>query len=91
MPFGLTDALATFQALMNEVLLPFLRKFVLVFFNDILIYWTSWVEHLSHFRLVLSKFHEHQLYVKKSKCAFGARSVAYLGHDISTASVTIDT
>jgi hypothetical protein len=72
MSFGRTNVQMTFQALMNEVLLPFLNKFVLVFFDNILIYNMSWAEHLCHVHLVLSKLHEHQLYVKKSKCAFGA-------------------
>jgi hypothetical protein len=90
MSFGLINASTTFQALMNEVLHLFLRRFILVFFDDILIYSASWSEHLWHVRLVLSKLQEHQLFVRRSKCSFGLQSVAYLGHVISEAGVTMD-
>jgi hypothetical protein len=83
MSFGLCSAPATFQALMNDVLRPFLRRFVLVFFDDILIYNKSWANHLCHLRTVLSELRRHTLFVKRSKCAFGVVSVAYLGHTIS--------
>jgi hypothetical protein len=89
MSFGLTNASATFQVLMNDVLRPFLHRFVLVF-NDILIYNSSWSEHLRHVRLVLEQLQVHQLFVKRSKCVFGARSVGYLGHVISAVGIAMD-
>jgi hypothetical protein len=71
MPFELTNASATFQALMHDILHDFLRGFVLVFFDDILIYSNSWSSHLQHVRVVLQRLREHQLVVKRSKCSFG--------------------
>jgi hypothetical protein len=75
---------------MNDVLRPFLCRFVLVFFDDILIYSKTWEEHLYHLRTVLEELQRHHLFVKRSKCAFGASSVAYLGHVISAAGVAMD-
>jgi hypothetical protein len=91
MPFGLSDAPSTFQALMNSVLGPFLRKFVLVFFDDILIYSTSWTEHLQHIRAVLSVLRANNLHVKRSKCSFATSTVSYPGHIISEYGVAMDT
>ena len=71
MPFGLTNALATFQSLMNDIFQGILRKFVLVFFDDILVYSPSWTEHLQHLEVVLQVLKQHQLYAKLSKCSFG--------------------
>ena len=90
MPFGLCNAPATFQALMNDVLRPFLRRFVLVFFDDILIYSKTWADHLRYLRAVLSMLRQHHLFVKQAKCAFGVASVSYLGHVISKAGVAMD-
>jgi hypothetical protein len=68
----------------------FLRRFVLVFFNDILVYNPSWSEHLLHVCAVLTTLQEQHLFVKQSKCAFGRREVAYLGHVIFVAGVAMD-
>jgi hypothetical protein len=91
MSFGLTNAPASFQSLMNSILQPFLRKCVLVFFNDILIYSKSWPKHPQHLCSILSVLRVNHLKVKKSKCAFATTSVACLGHVISAADVAMDT
>ena len=83
MPFGLANAPATFQCIMNEVLAPFLRKFVMVFLDDILIYSPDLQTHLHHLALVLDKLREHHLYMKPSKCSFAQNTLEYLGHIMS--------
>ena len=69
MPFGLTNAPSTFQSMMNYIFKPYLRKFVLVFFDDILVYNKSWEEHVQHVDRVL-QFLGEKIYAKPSKCAF---------------------
>lgn len=70
-PFGLYNAPSTLQALMNDILGCYLRKFVLVFFDDILIYSKTWKEHLQHLWQVLTILQANLVSLKKSKCSFG--------------------
>ena len=63
---------------------------MLVFFDDILIYSTSWTDHLKHVKAVFQLLRQHHLFVKRSKCSFGATSVGYLGHIISEHGVAMD-
>jgi hypothetical protein len=90
MPFGLTNAPSTFQCIMNEILSPFLRKFVLVFLDDILIYSPSLAEHEKHVQKVFDVLRAHKLFLKPSKCSFAQHSLEYLGHIISKDGVSTD-
>jgi hypothetical protein len=87
MPFGLTNAPATFQSLMNKIFALCLRKFVLVFFYDILVYSKIEAEHVQHLREVLQILRANQLTTKMSKCDFAVSQVEYLGHIISSTGV----
>ncbi|XP_058726191.1 uncharacterized protein LOC131597514 [Vicia villosa] len=90
MPFGLTNAPSSFQSAMNDLLRPYLRRFVLVFFDDILIYSSCLSDHVSHLKLILELLFSNQFYAKLSKCVFVVPKIDYLGHFISSEGVTPD-
>jgi hypothetical protein len=90
MQFGLTNAPSTFMCVMTQVLKPFLRKFVIVFFYDILIFSRSVEEHLSHVEQVLKVLRVEQLYIHKDKCSFMRKSAKFLGFIISNQGVEAD-
>jgi len=90
MPFGLTNAPTTFQSLMNSIFAKVLRKFVLVFFDDILVYILDWKTHIQHLRQVLELLRKHTLFAKLSKCSFGQTQMEYLRHVVSRDGVKVD-
>lgn len=67
---------------MNRIFEPYLRKFVLVFFDDILIYSSSLKQYLKHLRTTFKILRFNRLYLKRSKCAFAQTQIEYLGHVI---------
>ncbi len=91
LPFGLTNAPATFQNLMNEIIPPELHDFCLVYLDDILIFSKSPEEHERHLRLVLDILRKHKLIARLCKCAFYKESIKWLGHIISEKGVAVDT
>eukprot|EP00253_Pinus_taeda_P012641 PITA_12641 len=90
LPFGLTNAPATFMCLMNSIFHQYLDRFVLIFIDDILVYSRTVEEHQEHLRKVLQTLREHQLYAKFSKCDFFKEEIQYLGHVISKEGIAVD-
>ena len=90
MPFGLMNAPSTFQATMNSLFRPLLRRYVLVFFDDILVFSPTWSQHLQHLGEVLRLLVQNCFYVNRKKCLFGRQSIEYLGHIISGKGVAMD-
>jgi hypothetical protein len=90
MAFGLTGAPNTFQGAMNSTLKPLLRKCVIVFFDDILVYSATWGDHLQHLRQVFDLLAKDKWLVKLSKCHFRQQSISYLGHIVSQSGVATD-
>jgi hypothetical protein len=77
---GLTDAPTTFQTVMNSIFHPYIRKFVVVYIDDILIFSKTEAEHQAHVRLVLEMLKRERFYVCKANSSFAQKEIKYLGH-----------
>ncbi|KAD3641653.1 hypothetical protein E3N88_30877 [Mikania micrantha] len=90
MPFGLMNAPATFQAVMNDIFRPLLCHSVVIFFDDILVYSPTWENHLIDLKKVFQLLRNNFLVLNSQKCSFGQSKVEYLGHIISGHGVSMD-
>src|SRR6185369_1752224 len=90
MPFGLSNAPASFQAFINDVLRKYLDHFVVVYLDDILIYSRNKTEHVKHVRQVMKTLIDAKLKAKISKCEFHKTEVEFLGFIISGKGVSMD-
>jgi hypothetical protein len=91
MPFGLCNAPATFQRMMNDILRDFLHKCMIVYLDDVCIYSRTLEEHLEHLRLVLHRFKEEGLKLRLKKCFFGLQEMEYLGYTVSAGKLSVST
>jgi len=78
--FGLCNAPSTYQAAMNSLLAPFLHRFAIVFFDDILVYSDSLPSHLHHLETIFQTLLQGKFYLKRTKCMFAQTQLEYLGH-----------
>ena len=90
LPFGLTNAPATFQSVMNEIFREHIGRFVLVYLDDILVYSRTSQQHVEHVRCVLEILRKNRFYAKLKKCQFMTNQLLYLGHIIGEQGIRPD-
>lgn len=89
-PFGLKTSPSALSRLIFQLFADLRYKFVIAFFDDLLIYSQTWEEHLSHIRLVLNRLAQAGLTVNPQKVQFGKKLIKFLGHQVSENGLQVD-
>ena len=90
MPMGLSEALGTFMHVMHYVLRPYIGVFVVVYFDDILVFSNSLKDHVTHLRTILQTLRNECLYANMEKRTFGVDKLVFLGFVVSSKGVHVD-
>ena len=90
MPFGLTNAPSTFIRLMNHALCAFIGRFVVVYFDDILVYSKNLDDYINHLHCVFAVLRKEKLYANLKKCSFCMDKVVFLGYVVSAKGIEVD-
>jgi hypothetical protein len=90
MPFSLTNTLATFQAYINKVLSRLVNYFIVIYLNNILIYFKLGEDYYTYIKIVIERLRKHKLYTKLSKYFFNIKEVEFLGFIIGFIGVKPD-
>jgi hypothetical protein len=89
-PFGLCNALTIFMRVMNDVFMPYIDDFVIVYLYYILIFIRIWEDHIKHVKIVFEILKKYKIYIKKIKCEFGKLSLVYLRYIAGNGQLNID-
>ena len=87
---GLTNAPATFQTVMNDIFKPYIRDFVVVYLDDIMVYSKTLKDHKKHVRLVLEVLRKERFYACLAKCEFAKPEIKFLGHIVGADGIKVN-
>jgi hypothetical protein len=90
MPYVLTNGLTKFMQMLDDILNPLKKSFVIMYLDDILIFRKNWEEHLKHIQQVLGTLQQYKLYANLEKCSFNMKQMLYLGYIMDEKGVHVD-